>query len=465
MKEEQVFHQAIGAHLAPPERIYQNIVKASRRRRPGLRRAFLAAAACIALLLLATVCIPEARAMVMSWLRPAVDPAAYIATPSEERAGVPALEAAIQAPEARDVAVEITEAADETWRAWAEALTVEVQELLYDGSALHISASLRGNLHDFLRPISEYIREETESGVTFSLPDDMVICGAALTLNGIEVRDYTTTLNNINDPEEIEACLARGSIPFTLTFLPQESLAGPQEAELTLLFADAASVRQLEGVPGEAFPTRAALRFTGLAFDADASRTQDIPVREGASVALTGEALIFSGEESPENGRAMVGNDRLSLEGGSLSAPRIRQKLTGTEIVFLLTLPEGWTERQCGMFASRISVEFLVNGENQGGFGSAYTGIRYSLDEAEAATLGVEGGDFHQVLFAVETGLMAEDWERIDRLEVLLCADELISYNRVPLPADGRATADYQEDGWQEETELRRFEGCLLRLK
>jgi hypothetical protein len=272
MKEEQLFYKAIEVNLAPPEHIYRRIVK-ERKTNPIPRRIALAAAACLAILITSALCIPEARAAVMGWLKPAVDPSVYISTPAEERTVVPIIDAAIEPIDEQAVTVTVVDAVDEEWKAWAEKLSVELGELLYDGEFLHITGMLKGNTSDFLKATDEYIRTEDENGISYSPPNDMVACNARYSLNGGNMQynffDVLPCGPRHRESEFVMERIAAGEVPFSVDLDVGEGLTGTQALTLDLIFTDIATLRRHPVMPEDTTQILdVALRISGLTFDA-----------------------------------------------------------------------------------------------------------------------------------------------------------------------------------------------------
>jgi hypothetical protein len=467
MKEEHLYYKAIEVNLAPPERIYRRIVK-ERKANPIPRRISLAAAACLAILITAALCIPEARAAVMGWLKPAVDPRVYINTPSEERVSAPAVSAAIEQVDKATITITVVDAENEVWQAWAERLSVELDELLYDGESLHITGTLKGNTSDFVKPVDEYTKTESEDGTTLSPPYDMVFCSARYLLGGGEMR-YTLYNALCPDfgPEYVAERVSAGEMPFSVELSVGAGLTGKQELTLDLIFADMATLWEHPVMPEDTTQfLQVALRISGLTFDATAGTAANDVLLVPAPAPLFGDVKVLSYEENGDT--AMVGNDLLNLEGGTLSVLKMQQKLTGTAITMCLSLPKSWTERQCSMISDRISMEFIIDEQTQGGFGSAYMGIKY-YDANTIAQLCPETppdmADPHNIVVSVETGLMPEDWKHIISFDIILCIDELTTYNHSALPTDDRVSVTVEKGGWNEDCEQKRFTDCPLKVK
>ncbi len=76
MKEKDIYYSAIEANIANKNRIYRKAVNS--RQRPGLKRGLAVAAACFVVMASVVACVPEARAMVLNWLKPGVNSRQYI---------------------------------------------------------------------------------------------------------------------------------------------------------------------------------------------------------------------------------------------------------------------------------------------------------------------------------------------------------------------------------------------------
>ena len=144
MKEKDIYYSAIEANIANKNRIYRKAVNS--RQRPGLKRGLAVAAACFVVMASVVACVPEARAMVLNWLKPAVNSRQYIETPAAERTpetnAQKAVETAIESVRNKDIKVTVVDAADEHWKAWAERLSVSFDEILYDGEDVYITGRL-----------------------------------------------------------------------------------------------------------------------------------------------------------------------------------------------------------------------------------------------------------------------------------------------------------------------------------
>ncbi len=469
MKVERLYHMAIDANLAPRERVYQNVV----RRHCGTpkrnaRRAALIAVACLALAIAAVACIPGARAAVLNWLRPAVDPGDYLNTPAGRRQGVPALDGAIESAADKPLTITVTDAVNGQWQTWAERLSVEFGEILYDGEMIYVTGTLYGNTGDFVKPEDEYIiQEESEQGILRAPPGDLIFCTTYYSVNEGEFQNTRRSALSslVLDPHEVGAFVSGGAVPISLTLAAEKGLTGTQQLTLAFGFVDFAAVRAAgESADASEMP-RVKLRVEGLTFDATVGTEANSALPGTTSAALTGGVLVFS-KENQRDGTALVGNDRLSLDGGTLSLLHMQQQLGGTAMTLCITLPESWSDAQCRFISDRISVDFVIDGENQGGIGQAYKGIQYHDDSARPAAPGnaslPDMTDFHNLVFTIEAGLLPDDWQRIDSLALLLCVDELTAFNHVSLPADGRVRVALERDGWSEDTQTRRFTECPL---
>lgn len=466
MKESQLYHKAIEQNLAPKMRVYRGVVRA-KRRTYRLRRAALIAAACLVLAITTVFCIPETRAAVLGFLTSAVDPRDYLETPVEQRTSAPALDAAIEQPDTTRVTQTVTAAMDDAWREWAEALTVRFDELLYDGKTLYISGAICGNTPDLVKSDDEYLKEEDEQGITLSPPSDMVMGLARYCVNGgAWTRFDRSVISPPQNPQDVSAEVASGEAPMYLDLVVGRGLAGVQDITIEYIFCDMGAI--WANADGAAPPEKAVLRVEGLTFDATAGTDAQNVLATPKPVKLAGSARIFS-LELIDDSNATAGNDLLSLDGGQLAVLKMQQQLNGTRIIFHLTLPADWTKAQCGMFSDYFNLEFIIDGENQGGLGKTYSSIRYIDNVARLAEEGVENPpdvtDFHNICFDVTTGLMPEDWTRMQSFHALLGLHEMAEYNHVAIPTDARVTVPEEANGWSEETDFKRFLDCTLRIK
>ncbi len=473
MNEKELYAMAIEQNLAPSTRVYKNVVKKGKTHGHTVRKGVLIAAACLCVAVLTVACIPAARAAVLNWLKPATDPSAYLTTPEEERpTDNPALDAAIESPAAETVSVSVVDAKDATWQAWAEGLTLTLDELLYDGETLHITGDLAGQTDSFVMPESAYDITEDVTGTTVNPPDDLVIVSVRYQVNG-GAWEYTLrdALEQHYHPDSSDAreALERGTLPLLVTADVGSGLTGVQTLTLELLFADMGTNRANPILTDADVPVSCvSLRVDGLTFDATAGTDMQQSLPLPAAAALSGDVLVFSGAENIADGKAQAGNDLLSLDGGTLALIQMQQMLTGTRMTFHLTLPASWTDAQCAFASDYAEVDLVIDGENQGGFGKAYKSIRY-YDARVIGDLGLSDppdvSDPHHIVFSVETLLMPEDWARMQSLSALLSVFEMSVYNGATLPADSRVTVDYSPDDWSEDGARKSFASCPLVIR
>ena len=329
-------------------------------------------------------------------------------------------------------------------------LTLTLEELLYDGEALHIAGTLAGHTADFIRPESAYLRMEADDGTAYVPPDDMIVADCAFSLGGAPAKRlglgildaaYAVAL----DQAGYDAAVAAGSLSVLFSLPVGTGLTGEQTLSLEIPFFDMRSLRQT----GTDAAPLATLRVEGLTFDATAGTAATAELPLPAPVALTGSASVFTGAEQLEGDTALVGNELLPLEGATLSLASLRQTLAGLEMEVCLQLPSGWTQEQCAQFAGHVDVTFLLDGEDAG---RGYDRIRF---------LPVEG---NEVRFTLAIGLTAEELDALHSLDLVLVQSEVHAYNGVALPQDGRVSAPYTDGGWSAAYEARCFTDCPLRL-
>ena len=435
-------------------------------RRRHIGRFLLYTAAALLVCLGAAMAVPPARAAILRILTPAVEPAEYLATPEAERETLPAMDAAIGRIEEQSLTVSVAQAADENWRAWAERLSVQLDQLLYDGETLYLNGVLRGNTADFVKPEEACRKVETAEGLSLLPPDDLVIGDCRFSVGaGAAQRTLASIFLLPWHDVQNEALASTGALPISLALPVGAGLTGEQTLTLEFLFSELAPVQE---VGDGQFSPQATLRIEGLRFDATAGTAAISALSVPAPATLVGEALVFSGAESVQGEGAEIGNDRLSLEGGSLSILAIRQKLGGTELTLRIALPEGWTQAQRDSFARYVSVEFVIDGENMGGFGTAYSRMHfYGSDAQEQLERRLPAQPpacdlARDIIFTVETALQPTDWAQMQSFALLLRHDVMRRCNGVAVPEDGRAAVACYPQGWEEDTEPARYTDCML---
>lgn len=466
MKERDIYYSAIEANIANKNRIYRKAVNS--RQRPGLKRGLAVAAACFVVMASVVACVPEARAMVLNWLRPAVDSRQYIETPAAERTpetnAQKAVETAIESVRNKDIKVTVVNAADEQWQAWAEKLSVSFDEILYDGEDVYITGRLKGNARDLIKRSSEYTVTETGEYTSFAPPDDLVVPYVGYSVSGGDMQYLLMSpLVDEISSANVDKAYASDSMDISVRLPVGSGLKGNQQLTVFFSFTDMKTVRQTasnnpDHISDDEYLAKSAslvaLRIDGLAFDATAGTTAQAAMPVPAPVMLKGDVLVFSGAESISGNRCKVGNDKLSIDGATFEITKMQQKLNGTALTFAVNLPESWTDKQCATAGKAMEPVFIIDGTEQGGFGKTYNSIRY-LDTDSA----------HKISFTVETGLMPEDWSNINSMQAVLKIFELTEYNGVKLPEGGRAEASYDKHGWNEDSHKHILYDCPIIIK
>ena len=463
MKEKDIYYSAIEANIANKNRIYRKAVNS--RQRPGLKRGLAVAAACFVVMASVVACVPEARAMVLNWLKPAVNSRQYIETPAAERTpetnAQKTVETAIESVRNKDIKVTVVDAADEQWKAWAERLSVSFDEILYDGEDVYITGRLKGNARDLIKRSSEYTVTETDGYTIFAPPDELVKPYVGYSVSGGDMQYLLMSpLVDEIDPANIDRAYASDSMDISVRLPVGGGLQGNQQLTLFFYFTDMKTTRRIaanasEHISDDEYLAKnaclASLRMEGLAFDATAGTAAQAAMPIPAPVMLKGDVLVFSGPESISGDRCMVGNDELSIDGAIFEITKMQQKLNGTAITFAVTLPEDWTDKQCAAAARAMDPVFIIDGAEQG---EGYNSIRY-LDTESA----------HRISFIVEIGLVTEDWSNISSMQAVLRLSELTEYNGIRLPAGSRAEAHYERNGWNEGSRRHILYGCPITIK
>lgn len=463
MKEREIYYSAIEANIADKNRIYQSAV--SSRHKPGIRRGLAVAAACFVVMASVVACVPEARAMVLNWLKPAVNSRQYIETPAAERTpetnAQKAVETAIESVRNKDIKVTVADAADEQWQAWAEKLSVSFDEILYDGEDVYITGNLNGNARDLIKPPSEYTVTETGEYTSFAPPDDLVVPYVGHSVSGGDMQYLLMSpLVDEFSSANVDKAYASDSMDISVRLPVGSGLKGNQQLTMFFYFSDMKTVRQTasnnpDHISDDEYLAKSAslvaLRIDGLTFDATAGTAAQAAMPVPAPVMLKGDVLVFSGPESISGDRCMVGNDELSIDGAVFEITKMRQKLNGTAITFAVTLPEDWTDKQCAAAARAMDSVFIIDGADQG---EGYSSIRY-LDTDSA----------HKISFTVEIGLVPDDWSGIGSMQAVLRLSELTEYNGVKLPTGSRAEAHYERNGWNEGSRRHILYGCPITVK
>lgn len=462
MKEKDIYYSAIEANIANKNRIYRKAVNS--RQRPGLKRGLAVAAACFVVMVSVVACVPEARAMVLNWLKPAVNSRQYIETPAAERTpgtnAQKAVETAIESVGNKDIKVTVVDAADEQWKAWAERLSVSFDEILYDGEDVYITGRLKGNARDLIKRSSEYTVTETGEYTSFAPPDDLVVPYVGHSVSGGDMQYLLMSpLVDEFSSANVDKAYASDSMDISVRLPVGSGLKGNQQLTVFFYFTDMKTVRRIaanasEHISDDEYLAKSAclasLRMEGLTFDATAGTAAQAAMPIPAPVMLKGDVLVFSGPESISGDRCMVGNDELSIDGAIFEITKMQQKLNGTAITFAVTLPEDWTDKQCAA-AKAMDPVFIIDGADQG---EGYSSIRY-LDTDSA----------HKISFTVEIGLVPEDWSGIGSMQAVLRLSELTEYNGIKLPAGSRAEASYDKNGWKEGSRRHILYGCPITIK
>ena len=466
MKEKDIYYSAIEANIVNKNRIYRKAV--SSRQRPGLKRGLAVAAACFVVMASVVACVPEARAMVLNWLKPAVNSRQYIETPAAERTpetnAQKAVETAIESVRNKDIKVTVADAVDEQWQAWAEKLSVSFDEILYDGEDVYITGRLKGNARDLIKRSSEYTVTETGEYTSFAPPDDLVVPYVGYSVSGGDMQYLLMSpLVDEFSSANVDKAYASDSMDISVRLPVGSGLKGNQQLTMFFYFTDMKTVRQTasnnpDHISDDEYLAKSAslvaLRIDGLAFDATAGTTAQAAMPIPAPVMLKGDVLVFSGAESISGNRCKVGNDKLSIDGATFEITKMQQKLNGTALTFAVNLPESWTDKQCATAGKAMEPVFIIDGTEQGGFGKTYNSIRY-LDTDSA----------HKISFTVETGLMPEDWSNINSMQAVLKIFELTEYNGVKLPEGSRAEASYDKHGWNEDSHKHILYDCPIIIK
>ncbi len=446
---------------------------APRLHRRRLSRSLLYIAAALLVCIGTAMAVPSTRAAVLKILTPVVEPGDYLSTPKDERETNPAMDAAIETPDSEAYTVTIAAARDAVWQAWAEKLRLEIDELLYDGEQAYITGKLYGNAASLFRPLSEYTVTEAEGGVLHSAPDDMVFAYALYSVDGGAFGEDPTPsiVYRASDDELLQMVQNEDAVPVSISFFVGQGLKGSHTLSLRLCFYDMATLRAWDETGASDLPEPCVtLLVEDLGFDATAGTESISFLTVPAPVPLMGDALVFSGAESLNGDTAMVGNDRLSLEGGSFSLLAVRQKLEGTEFTVRIQPPAGWTKQQCHMFSNYMDVVFLVDGENQG---KAYSSMKfYGPENGSRARLerilpkNAEKIDLERdIVFTISTAMQPADWDATQSFALLLVHSEMQSYNGVAVPENGRVSVPYKPNGWTEDTAARKYPDCPLYVK
>ena len=249
MKEKDIYYSAIEANIANKNRIYRKAVNS--RQRPGLKRGLAVAAACFVVMASVVACVPEARAMVLNWLKPAVNSRQYIETPAAERTpetnAQKAVETAIESVRNKDIKVTVADAVDEQWQAWAEKLSVSFDEILYDGEDVYITGRLKGNARDLIKRSSEYTVTETGEYTSFAPPDDLVVPYVGYSVSGGDMQYLLMSpLVDEFSSANVDKAYASDSMDISVRLPVGSGLKGNQQLTVFFYFTDMKTVRQTD---------------------------------------------------------------------------------------------------------------------------------------------------------------------------------------------------------------------------
>ena len=261
MKEKDIYYSAIEANIANKNRIYRKAVNS--RQRPGLKRGLAVAAACFVVMASVVACVPEARAMVLNWLKPAVNSRQYIETPAAERT-----------PETNGYTI-----------------FAPPDELVKP----YVGYSVSGGDMQYLL-MSPLVDEIDPANIDRAYASDSMDISVRLPVgSGLKGNQQLTMFFYFTDMKTVRQNTSKA---------PDHISEDEYLAKINCLVA---------------------LRIDGLTFDATAGTAAQAVMPVPAPVMLKGDVLVFSGPESISGDRCMVGNDELSIDGAVFEIKKLNE--------------------------------------------------------------------------------------------------------------------------------------------
>lgn len=419
-------------------------------------RTWMAAAACLMLLLCTLACIPKTRAAMLAWFNQTFRIGDYIATSPEERAAVPDVEDAIE-PVGEEETFTTVFLAQE-YEAALGNFFMQIDEAVCDGQAVYLYGTLRAN--------PQIPMDDQNDGIyqprTFYRYD----CTGAY-------MDSYTLLNYVNKDDYIsddwDGCgdpysqsyyddLANGELGVSMQLdLPQGvDFTGEQGVTLSVLFGDFDWSDVLE--KGE--PVASIARFdVHFSFNADTGEFGSVTVTqsETASCSPTGGAsLFFKDWESMTDETIEVRNERVDLAGMLVTLESLKQHLSGMDITLRVHTPENWTDEQKLQFLQQLDFRFPPDGWEGGAFTRAYQAVAYDENDPEILTI-------------VGVPILQSDLDGRDSIAVQIMFRTMVNFNGAEIPEDGGVTApspeqNGNEGGWTQDEDFSEIENGLLEI-
>ena len=426
MTEREFFNKSVLDHIVDHDRILRGAVLPKTGRGYGTRRALYLIAACVLCVVLTVVCIPKARAEVLSWFGWSTTPGDYLGRDPQARESIEPIEALITSVEPGDASDSVTNAGElgRISELLVRRLNVSPLEALYDGDCLYISLKLGGGFGVWL--LEQYtgasiagvvippdqlgnffdhaVPEEYRTGqevyvshtvgqLTFTLPDGSVLSGDVRLANA---EAYSTLLEEIaREPqranERTEAFLAEHDITAyaALKADPEYLLSRADQSgcilgKLSLLLQnEAEGMKTAEPIPVlEADIGSISVNVaTYRSFLETAGGKSDM-------AEWTGEAILtqYDDSEVADNtyGYVSFTNRVLNLDGLKMKALSVKVDATGIKDYRVeVTYPDHWSEEDIRAFSGAYGIRFrlLINGE-RGDW--AVNGLLRALDGQDA---------------------------------------------------------------------------------
>ncbi len=443
MTEHDLYKDAIKSNLANKERIRANVLNKT----PKRRQWPIAAAACLCVGLAATMAVPSARAAVSAWFNTLFVPKAYVETPKEERAQIPALEEAITTVAPKEQPVIKIVKVKEGWENFAQNLSFDFDEIFYDGQEIIVTGEVQGESKYFMAqfmptgiPPSDF-----HADVWFTLESGLE--GGRGMIEPVPPQEIKDILYNLKEAtvgpvKELEPYISQNRFRFSAAGY-REGLEGSQSLNLRIDMGPMVVEEKTEDYASFTMDTAVTVEVTGLQFDATAAQKGNI-LLDTPSEAQIGDAevslLII--DPQPEGAKtATMRNVVKNLQGGRLAVESIERRITGLDITFGVYLPDGWTEDEADIFMRLLEPKLIVNGMDMGGFADAYSGI--SIVESDSK--------LHRRLKITDVRILPADWENIESLELQLVYSRTDAYNGVVLPDGVDVTVPYDGHGWTED--------------
>ncbi len=429
-------------------RISRRVYKKTRIRGKTSRPLWLIPATALIALVVTIAAIPDARAAVADFFNSMFSAPRYIAEDKEERPVVSAIEKIIQTPVpalsgSADVAQSFTFSAVSDDAQFLNNVSAKVDEVLYDGEQIIISANLTGEIAGF--GDTKYMTRDY-----MFIPSDIIFTGEDGTINQFRcgANFFTPTdYIQLNDNSSGNAQETLDKLKLIISAGDEKiSLSGMQQVTLTLKLLKGLSVDKQKD--GRMKPIGdCTLSFS---FDATAGHNSLKTLKPDKTIALTGEAPIT--ESIQRSDYIKIKNTMLPLDGCAVKLERISYKPTGVSIRLLYKCADSWSDSQKAAFLGGIGYgldfDTIINGKNYGGFGYSY---------------GDYDGTWSYV--KIQIPITGDEQAYIQSLEILPLVNYITEVNGVAVTSQQQKisiNSNGEEGGWSQEQGKTYLDDCKL---